>query len=94
MWSENLNPENRFYSKSIKPMLSETSKHTNEGELQSAPMLTNKTKHKFHYSDCSDLNMQTPHKAQFTIKYLFPEIESLKILHQVFFITNSNAIVS
>ena len=89
-----MKPGKKFYSKSIKPMLSETSKYTNEGELQSVPILTNKTKHKFHYSDCLDLNMQTPHKAQFTIKYSFPEIESLKILHQVFFITNSNAIVS
>ena len=36
------------------PMLSETGKHNDGGEVLSAavPILTNKTKYKFHYSDC------------------------------------------
>ena len=54
------NSWNKCYSKSIMPMLSETSKH-NDGELLSAPILTNKTKYKFNYFDCPDLNMQTHH---------------------------------
>ena len=68
-------------------MLSETGKHNDGGEVLSAavPILTNKTKYKFHYSDCPDLNMQTHHKAQFIIKYLGPKIEVFKMLYWVFF---------